>query len=274
MDSPTINQPLKTVELPAQPATSVDHWVEGCADPRAEGAIPWATMRNRPLTLREKQMLRRFYDGAYPVKSEYTSRHPWHQEIARWRIQVAQAVLGDLGKTLDAGCAAGELVRIGRESGLNFWGFDLCPDLHEVCYPSIVDKVRIGSLGHVPFSKADGFKTVVSYDVIEHSPIDELELFPSELKRLGVEQVACIISTDTLSEGHITIQDTGYYKELFGTAGYRLLEEFTESLSHVPGPIGWNSETEQVIWAPYKLSGLPPNGWNEAPGYLFFRRET
>jgi hypothetical protein len=233
--------------------------------------IPWHSMRNRPLTLREKRVVREFYAGDYPVKSRYTERHPWHQEIAQWRIAIAQAVLGDLGKTLDAGCAAGEVVRIGRQMGLDCSGFDICPDLFDICYPEVSAHLRMGSLVHIPYSASDRFKTAVSYDVIEHCPIDDLEMFPFELRRLGISQVACIISTDTISEGHITIQDTDYYRRLFASAGYRLLDEYTEALQTTPGPVAWHEEAQQVIWAPYNRSGSPQNGWNQTPGYLFFR---
>ncbi len=267
-ETPTLAREASSKKTSPQDAWAMD-WLQ---DPRTR-QIPWEQLRNRPLSRREKTALRQFYAGHYAEDSAYTDSHPWHRERCHWRLRVAEAVLGDLGKTLDAGCSAGELIRVAKERDLDAYGFDICPDLHEVAYAEVHDRVRIGSLGRIPYSRADGFRTLVSYDVIEHCPVDELARFPSELRRLGIEQVACIISTDTISEGHITIQDTEWYRRLFASAGYRILDEFNDVLAQTPAPCGWNSATEEAIWGLYAESGKPKNGWNQAPGYLFLRYE-
>jgi hypothetical protein len=256
-----------------QLAPRVDDWVDEL--PRGEGwtqHIPWDRLRNRPLTLREKAVVREFYAGGYQVQANYNERHPWHAEIARFRYLIAKTVFPDLGKTLDGGCASGEVVAAFREQGVDCWGFDLCPDLHDVAYPEVKPYVRMGRMDAMPYSHADGFKTFVSYDVIEHVPLDCLEKMPDELARLGVTQIACVISKDTLSEGHITIQDRAFYERLFGRAGFRVLHELTEALNPVPTPGFFDHARGQVIWTEYGNTGDPRNAWNDVPGHLFLRR--
>jgi hypothetical protein len=42
------------------------------------------------------------------------------------------------------------------------------------------------------------------------------------------------------------------------------------ALDEVPAPIDWRDAA--VVWADYRLSGEPRNGWNQVPGHLFFKR--
>jgi hypothetical protein len=227
-------------------------------------------MRNRPLTLPEKQAVREFYNGSYPASSNYVARHPWNEMIAQYRVDLTRAVFRDLGKVLDAGCAGGGEVAAFRRNDIDAWGFDICPDLHDIAYPEVRDFVRMGRLDYIPFSREDGFRTLVSHDVIEHIPIDCLERFPFEISRLGITQMALIISKDTVSPGHITIQDKSYYVHLFAQAGFRLMSELDPLLAPVMAPVAWNHQQNTPIIAPYTRSGSPRNGWNEVPGHLFF----
>ncbi|MCA8955619.1 MAG: hypothetical protein KDC87_06070 [Planctomycetes bacterium] len=252
----------------------VDAWVDELA--RRDdwtASIPWEQLRNRPLTLREKAVVREFYAGAYQQNWNYNARHPWHEVIAKFRFLVANTVFGSLGKTLDGGCASGEVVRAFRAEGVDCWGFDLCPDLPDVAYPEARPFLRMGRADAIPFEPSDGFRTFVSYDVFEHVPIDCLERLPAELLRLGVTQAALVISNDTISPGHITIQSVDYYERLFAGAGFRILHELTPMLDPIPTPAGWNPTTESVIWAEYRRTGEPRNGWNAVPGHLFLRRD-
>lgn len=232
----------------------------------------WPELRNRPLSLAEKQQLREFYSGGYHDRSNYTKHGAWHVAIAEYRVKLTQAVFPDLGVVLDAGCAAGEEVLAFRRLGIPAFGFDLCPDLHDIAYPEAREYLRMGRLDHMPFSPGDGLETMVSFDVFEHVPIDCLAGMPEELVRLGITQVSCIISNDTISEGHITIQDTDYYLELFGRAGFRVLSELNPALNDVLAPVAWNEAQGRPVYAPYVCSGNPTNGWNQVPGHLFFER--
>lgn len=234
--------------------------------------LSWDALRNRPLTLAEKQRLREFYNGGYHQRSNYTRHSSWHVAIAEYRVKLTRAVFPDLGSVLDAGCAAGEEVLAFRSQGIPAFGFDLCPDLHDIAYPEAREFLRMGRFDHMPFSPGDGLKTMVSFDAFEHVPIDCLERMPAELLRLGITQVSCIISNDTLSEGHITIQDTDYYLDLFARSGFRLLSELTPALNEVLAPVAFDEAADQPVYAPYICSGKPQNGWNQVPGHLFFER--
>jgi hypothetical protein len=239
---------------------------------RERPRLPWAAMRNRPLTLAEKQAVREFYSAAYAVEQNYVDRHPWHRVIAEYRVAVASAVFPELGKVLDAGCAGGDELLAFRAEGVEAFGFDVNPDLHDTVYPQARAWVRMGRFDYVPFSRADGFRTLVSYDVLEHVPVDELERFPAELERLGVTQLALIVSKETESDGHVTIQDTDWWVALLARAGFRLRAGAAEALDDLPAPAGWDAAAQRVLWARYNATGTPRNGWNQVPGHLFFQR--
>lgn len=256
------------------PSAMDDSWVEQ-VDRRVSlnEQMRWDLMRNRPLTKREKDLVREFYSSNFQDGWSYNQRHPWHRAIARFRHAVLKTVFKQPGKVLDAGCASGEIISEFRAAGTDCWGFDLCPDLHETVYPEARPYVRIGPVDAIPFSASDEFETLVSYDVFEHVPIDALERMPAELVRLGIRQMACIISADTIGAGHITIQDLAYYEDLFGAYGFRVMHELTEHLNRVPAPVAWNEAQQAVIWAEYYRSGKPRNGWNAVPGHLFLVRD-
>ena len=253
--------------------TATDAWIDALGPEPAWQQIPWPELRNRPLTQRERAIVREYYNARYPISSDYTAHHPWHVAIAQFRVGLAQAVFGDLGRTIDLGCSAGEVVAAARSRGVDAWGFDLCPDLADVAYPEVREFVRVGRFDHMPFSGSAGFRTAVSYDVFEHVPIDELERMPDELLRLGIKQIACIISKDTITPEHITIQDTGYYVELLGRAGFRMMTELDAQLAECPVPAGWDEARQQPVWRHYTDTGAPRNGWNQVPGHLFFVRD-
>lgn len=248
--------------------------MHGVSKDQVQGAaIDWATMRNRPLTGDEKRALRAFYDGAYQRDCDYDVRHPWHRVIATFRARVMSAVFPQHGKVLDAGCASGEVVSAFRALGIDCWGFDVCSDLLDTVYPEARPYVRMGRVDAMPYSASDGFETLVSYDVFEHVPVDQLENLPLELARLGIRQVACIIANDTLSPGHITIQELPWYEALFARAGFRLMRELTPELERLLVPAQWHGEAQRAIWHPYHKTGQPCNAWNGVPGHLFFRRD-
>ena len=271
--TPGATVPHDATEIPAESPIEIP--VESGVDATLhtkQTTIPWERMRNRPLTMREKGLIRWFYSGLYHEQMDYTSADLLHKTIAQFRYRITEAVFGELGKTLDAGCAAGVELEEFREQGVDCWGFDLTPDLHDIVRPGLKPYVRIGGLDTIPYSAADGFETLISFDVFEHVPIDALMEFPAELLRLGIRKMSVIISADP-SPGHITIQDTAFYVDLLAQAGFRLMTEFTEALDQVPVPCAWAPNKDGVLSAPYRMTGRPRNGWNQVPGHLFFVRE-
>jgi SAM-dependent methyltransferase len=238
----------------------------------ATSSIDWDRLRNRALSLEEKRQLRDFYGSSYPEKSNYICDHPLQSAISMFRAQLMQTIFPDHGRVLDMGCAGGNDVRTLRDLGVDAWGFDICPDLHDICYPRVRPFLRMGRPDQIPFSAQDGFRTLISYDVLEHVPIDMLEYLPSELRRLDIQHIDCVIAKDTISEGHITIQETEWWVELFAQAGFRLREEVYDALRELPVPLGWHPDQEGVIYGKYPGTGRPPNDWNAVPGHLFFTR--
>ena len=184
--------------------------------------IDWSALRNRPLDLVEKQRVREFYAATYVQGEVYGQRHRLHVELGRYRARMMQAVFPDHGKVLDLGCSTGGDVVEFRGMGIDTWGFDLCPDLPDIALPEARPFLRMGRVDHIPFGAADGFRTGVCYDVLEHVPVNDLDGFPAELDRLGIRNLAMVIAADTISPGHITIQSTEWWG---GAAGPRRLPD-------------------------------------------------
>ncbi|GEM_PF-5340406 len=265
--------PSEILEAEIPPARSAAAPFPETEHPEPESP-DWDRLRNRPLSLEEKRRLREFYGAHYPVKSNYTNLHPFNRVISLFRVWITHRVFGELGKVLDAGCSAGGEVLAFRQAGVDAWGFDLCPELKDVCFDPVRPYLRIGSVDHIPFSREDGFTTLISYDVLEHVPVDELEGFPRELERLGVRNISCVIAKDTISEGHITIQETSWWLELFGRAGFELVPGIPELFATLPVPDRWEESERAVRFAPYPMTGVPRNGWNTVPGHLFLRKRS
>lgn len=233
----------------------------------------WDSLRNRPLSLAEKREVRDYYAAGYVQGNIYEERHRLHIEISQYRATLMQCVFPDHGKVLDMGCSTGGDLEEFRRMGIDTWGFDLCPDLPDVAIPAARPYVRIGRPDHIPYSAEEGFETLVSYDVLEHVPVNDLQGFPDELTRLGIRNMALIIAADTISPGHITIQPTEWWEELLGRAGFRMLREKDPVLRDLPFPWAWSGEKQHAIYSRYEGSGSPPNGWNQVPGHLFFIRD-
>ncbi len=244
--------------------TSVD-WKDDCG-------IDWPGLRNRPMSREERRAVREFYSSNYHDRSHYTIEDPYHELVHRRRAELLLAVFPNPGKTLDAGCSAGGTVQALRRLEVDAWGFDACPDLPDMAYEDVRDVLRVGEFDSVPFSRLDGFKTLVSYDVFEHVAIDIIECFPQKARELGIENICCIIANDTLTKEHVTIQETAWYRERFLAAGYRLMDEITEDLRSILWPTPSAKVGSQYLQYPYEWAGEPKNGWNEVPGMLFFTR--
>ncbi len=224
----------------------------------AEG-IDWVGLRNRPLASGERRSLRSFYSSRYHENSVYTVSDPLHELIHRRRAELLLAVFPEPGKVLDAGCSAGGTVRALRQLGVDAWGFDVCPDLHDMAYEEVRAQLRIGDFDAIPYSAVDGFRTLVSYDVFEHVPIDVIQQFPLRLEALGVVQGCCLISKDTLTVDHITIQDSDWYRQQFAAAGYRVMDEITEDLRSILWPVPSVRLGAQPLHLPFEWTGEPRN---------------
>lgn len=152
------------------------------------------------------EALAELYAGDYHRQMNYANDAESERAFKRHVTEVLLS-LGDLGKTVDAGCSAGEVVRQLRARGVDAWGFDLCRDLERIAYPEVRPFVRQGSVTAIPFARSDGFETLVALDLFEHVPEDRVATMVAEFARLGVRRiVAHIALCEFQYPGHITLR--------------------------------------------------------------------
>src|SRR6185503_4145380 len=96
----------------------------------------------------------------------YTQGDP--NEIAIKSMQAR--IIAEFGgrKCVIAGCSNGELVRQCRAAGLDAHGFDVIPNIKEIAFPEVRNYLKHGSLTSIPYSREDGFETLIAIDVLEH----------------------------------------------------------------------------------------------------------
>lgn len=123
----------------------------------------------------------------YDRIAEVENRHWWHLGMRK----ITESLLGELlerpgQRLLDAGCGTGGFLRWALDRGAfaSAAGIDIAATAIELarrCVPEA--DLRIGPLRELPF--ADGaFDLAVTTDVIQHVPIDELDISLSELYRV------------------------------------------------------------------------------------------
>ncbi|MEE2888754.1 MAG: methyltransferase domain-containing protein [Planctomycetota bacterium] len=226
-------------------------------------------MRNRKLTDAEQAVIRDFRARRI-VDSDRPE--PLVRTLAQFRHTLIQAVFGALGRVVDAGCGVGTTVEEFRRLGTDCLGFDGCTDLNRLASPTLSSHLRSGRFDAFPYSAEDAIRTVVAFDSIENASLDELSQVPTELQRLGVQQVALSVGRNPITKGRLSLQDRDFYTDLMAQAGLRLMEEWTPLLSDVRVPSSWNAILQRVEWTDIGSTGDPANAWNNAPGYLFFQR--
>lgn len=164
------------------------------------------------------EQLAQFYPGDYHVKSGYTDSQPNRIE-AEFKAAIADMVVRTLRpkKVLDAGCAAGLLVREFHRRGVEAHGFDHCPDLARIAIPEVAGNLRRGGVTAIPYGPADGFDTLVCIDVFEHVPEDRVPQMVREIDRLGVKFLALhIVHTELEHFGHITLRPLSWWDAQLG----------------------------------------------------------
>jgi 2-polyprenyl-3-methyl-5-hydroxy-6-metoxy-1,4-benzoquinol methylase len=192
---------------------------QGTADsPRAQEALHRVSLVLRPFFrgafcgITDEQ-LAQLYPGDYHRSSGYTNGEPGTIE-AEFKGAIATMVVETLQprKVLDAGCAAGLLVREFVRRGVDASGFDHCPDLAAIAVPEVAARLRRGSVTAIPFGPEDGFDTLVCIDVFEHIPEDRVPAMVREFERLGVRDLAIHISHTELEHfGHITLRPLSWW---------------------------------------------------------------
>ncbi len=159
------------------------------------------------------EQLAALYPGTYHEGSGYTATEPNAMEL-EFKAAIADMVLRTLQpkKVLDAGCAAGILVRELRRRGVDAHGFDHCPDLLRIALPEVAPFLRRGGMNAIPFAREDGFDTLVCIDVFEHVPEDRVQAMVAEFARLGVRHLAVhVVHSEIEHHGHITLRPLSWW---------------------------------------------------------------
>jgi len=137
-------------------------------------------------------------------------------------------------KVLVAGCARGNAVLAFRHLGVEAWGFDIIPGDWPPDHP-LRPYIKLGNILNIPYSRADGFDTLVCTDVFEHLYLRDIPRMINEIYRLGPDWLALIINHDGLSPGHVTLKPlTWWARQLQGR--YELAPDLRTAL--VPGIYG------------------------------------
>ncbi len=194
------------------------HLDQGEHSPAVQAALSQVAHLLRPFfrgafTGLDDEQMAAHYPGEYHVKSGYTDPEPNPLE-AEFKSAIADLVVRTLRprKVLDAGCAAGLLVREFHRRGVEAHGFDHCPDIERIAVPEVRASLRRGSITAIPFGPEDGFDTLVCIDVFEHIPEDRVPQMVAEFERLGVHHLAIHISHTELEHfGHITLRPLSWW---------------------------------------------------------------
>ncbi len=115
-------------------------------------------------------------------------------------------------KVLDVGCSVGEVVRQLRARGIEAWGSDPSPDLDRIALPDVAQWLRRGAVDALPFAPADGFDTVLAFDVFEHLAEHRIAAMVAEFARLGVQRVVARIALcEFFDPGHVTLRPLSWW---------------------------------------------------------------
>lgn len=146
------------------------------------------------------------YDAGYHESNNYIQGDP--NEIAIKQVQAKIITeLASPKKCVIAGCSNGELVRQCRTLGMDAWGFDVIPAIHEIVFPEVRDYIRHGSLTEIPFTRADNFDTLIAIDVLEHIPERDLSQMIGQWMQPGVQKLILLINLNQFwFPGHITMR--------------------------------------------------------------------
>lgn len=186
--------------------------------------------------------------------------------LKRWvakTIVDALKISGGEGTTIcDAGANKGYLMKAFYELGFDVYGFDILENKERIV-DSENDIIRnhfyLGSILDIPKlpTKID---VVTCVDVFEHIPINYCDRMANQLLKLQPKYFVLGISKDAISDGHITLKGKKWWAKKI--KGYRIMDELTSQLNLVLTLEGDH----------YQNTGIPRNGWNSVPGFLFLER--
>jgi hypothetical protein len=151
------------------------------------------------------------YDRDYHASNKYIQGDPLEIEIKQVQSQIIRR-LARPEKLLIGGCSNGELVRRSIEAGTPTFGFDVIPNLAEISFPEVQDRLREGSLTHLPYAREDGFDTLAAVDVLEHIPEKDLDSMIEEWLRMDFKKLVLLINLNQFwFPGHITLRPLDWW---------------------------------------------------------------
>lgn len=152
------------------------------------------------------------YDKGYAVSHGYDTQHDMIIKSAHSKEIIR---LLSPAKVLVGGCSYGNSVKALRSHGISTYGFDIYPNLLDVCDKDIKPYLKQGSMLNIPFSSEDKFDTFLATDVFEHIQMKNIPRLASEIWRLEVKYIATIINHDGLQPGHVTLKPLSWWESQF-----------------------------------------------------------
>lgn len=211
-----------------------------------------------------KELCNALYGNQY-LKDKYMDSTELQIEVKRWIVDVILYALGteNIHSMCDAGANRGYLMAAFNEKSIESYGFDILDNKELVIGGQdgfIAKNYKIASIVNgVNFNRV--FDLVTCIDVVEHIPVNYSSKMAQTLKNLGAKYIVLQVSCDQLNDGHITLKGTKYWKKLFEPE-YHIMKELNPKLNKIC--------TMQGI--PYWETGIPANGFNQAPGIIFLEK--
>jgi|SRR6185295_19151048 len=157
------------------------------------------------------------YDANYHKSNQYIQGDPLEVSIKKVQAKIIKELAGG-GKCVIGGCSNGELIRQCRVIGIDAWGFDVIPNIRDIAFPEAREFLRMGSLTGIPYSKEDGFETLIAIDVLEHIPERDIPRMIEEWKSLGVRKLILLINLNQFwFPGHITLRPLWWWEKQWQT---------------------------------------------------------
>jgi hypothetical protein len=157
------------------------------------------------------------YDADYHQSNNYIQGDSREVAIKAVQAQIIAESAAPL-KCLIAGCSNGELVRQCCAIGLDAYGFDVIPNIEDIAFVEIRDRIRYGPLTAIPYTPEDAFDTLVAVDVLEHIPERDLPRMIEQWMLLGVRRLVLLINLNQFwFPGHITLRPLSWWAEQWKT---------------------------------------------------------
>lgn len=164
---------------------------------------------------------------------------------------------------LDLGANKGYTMLAFLEKHYDVWGIDILEDKSDIIDSPdniVREHYILGSVCDMPkFPKKPDI--IISINVFEHIPVNKVSKMAIGIEQLGAKYLVFVISKDIMSEGHITLKGTNWWVRKF--PHYRLMRELKHSLNQ-------ERFSDNRL---YQYSGIPRNGWNKVPGFIFLEKK-